>query len=66
MITIYQRIDAFNKLGELFCDISSQKEDSKYNEWTTVFDKKISVGNHLKSAKLHTKFIWEVGGALTS
>ena len=42
MITIYQRIDAFNKLGELFCDISSQKEDSKYNEWTTVFDKKIN------------------------
>jgi len=39
--TIDQKIEAFNKLGELFDDISSQKENSKYNEWITVFNKKI-------------------------
>ena len=41
MKTIDQRIKAFNKLGELFADISSQKKDSKYNEWIPVFYKKI-------------------------
>jgi len=40
--TIDQRIEAFHKLGELFYDISSKKENSKYKKWITVFNKKIN------------------------
>ena len=39
--TINQRIDAFNKLGKLFSDISHKNKDSIYKQWVTVFDKKI-------------------------
>ncbi len=42
MTTIDQRIEAFHKLGELFYDISSKKENSKYKKWITVFNKKIN------------------------
>ena len=42
MTTIDQRIEAFHKLGELFYDISSKKENSKYKKWITVFNQKIN------------------------
>ena len=35
--TIDQKIEAFHKLGELFYDISFQKENSKYKKWTIIF-----------------------------
>ena len=45
MTTIDQKIEAFHKLGELFYDISAQKENSKYKKWTIIFNKKIKEAN---------------------
>ena len=45
MTKINLKIEAFHKLGELFYDISSQKENSKYKKWTIIFNKKIKEAN---------------------
>ena len=59
MTIIDQKIEAFNKLGDLFYDVSSQKENSKYKSISEVAELLNLINNSTGKPNTHTLRYWE-------